>query len=175
MFIKSINSLKRELQVLVVMTVLGMISIAEMNAYENNMKCMQDPQAKSSTKKKAKSDSVNDAISYTTDEVPQDKKTLSKQPRFQGGDMNTFSLWVNEHLRYPASLRKSGIHGKVVAEFKINSDGRISDVRIISGICPELDNEVIRVLSSSPKFKPAIKDDKPVAVSYTFPVFFAKP
>lgn len=89
--------------------------------------------------------------------------------------MNTFSLWVNEHLRYPASLRKSGIHGKVVAEFKINSDGRISDVRIISGICPELDNEIIRVLSSSPKFKPAIKDDKPVAVSYTFPVFFAKP
>ena len=57
--------------------------------------------------------------------------------------------------------------------FKINSDGRVSDVKIISGVCPDLDNEVIRVLSSSPKFKPAIKDGKPVAVAYTFPVIFA--
>lgn len=169
----SINLLKRVFHVLVVMAVLGMNGITEMNAYENNPECRKEPNAQSSTKKKAKSDSGNDAIGYTTDEIPQDKQTLSKGPRFQGGDMNAFSIWVNQHLRYPESLRKHRIHGKVVAEFKINSDGRVSDVKIISGVCPDLDNEVIRVLSSSPKFKPAIKDGKPVAVAYTFPVIFA--
>lgn len=171
----------RGFQVLIISGILSIspLGATEVSSNENNIKCIsedreqvrrEDRKERKNAKKKEIVD--YDAMNYTTDEVPQDRQTLSKAPRFQNGDMNKFSMWVNQHLKYPASLRKTGIGGKVVAQFKINSDGRISDIKIISGITTELDNEVIRVLSSSPFWEPAIKDGKPVAVEYQFPVVF---
>lgn len=94
------------------------------------------------------------------------------RPSFRGGDANQFSKWVNSHLVYPKKAKKAGVQGRVTLAFTIAEDGTVVDVRVLRGINEELDNEAVRVVSSSPKWTPAQKDGQPVAVTYTFPVIF---
>ena len=91
---------------------------------------------------------------------------------FQGGDANTFSKWVNQHLSYPDIAKENGIQGRVTLQFAIGTDGKLSDVKVLRGVDPSLDKEAVRVVSSSPKWTPGKQRDRPVKVTYTFPVIF---
>ena len=88
------------------------------------------------------------------------------------GYVNQFSKWVNQRLVYPESLKKQGIQGRVTLQFTVQADGTVSNVRVLRGVHPDLDNEAVRVVSSSPKWKPGKYKDKEVPVTYTFPVIF---
>ena len=94
------------------------------------------------------------------------------KPSFMGGDANQFSKWVNQRLVYPDSLKKQGIQGRVTLQFTVQADRTVSNVRVLRGVHPDLDNEAVRVVSSSPKWKPGKYKDKEVPVTYTFPVIF---
>ena len=72
-------------------------------------------------------------VPLTTEEEPVDFTKLDKVPEFEGGDANTFSFWVNRRLRYPESAKAAGVTGRVVVSFKVNSDGRVSDVSVLHG------------------------------------------
>ena len=106
-------------------------------------------------------------------EVSVDFTKLDKVPEFEGGDANTFSFWVNRRLRYPESAKAAGVTGRVVVRFKVNSDGRVSDVSVLHGVCDALDEEAVRVVGSSPDWTPGEVDGKLVATTFTFPVIFA--
>ena len=98
---------------------------------------------------------------------------IETKPCFQGGDANTFSQWVNSQLSYPEKAKAEGLQGRVVAQFMIDADGYIRNVKILRGIREDLDNEVIRVLSASPRWTPGVNaDGVSVSVTYTFPVVF---
>lgn len=97
---------------------------------------------------------------------------VEEKPSFQGGDSNQFSKWVNQRLVYPEAVKKQGIQGRVTIQFTVQADGSVSNVRVLRGVHPELDNEAVRVVASSPKWKPGKCKDKAVAVTYTFPVIF---
>ena len=97
---------------------------------------------------------------------------VETKPSFNGGDANAFSKWVGNHLIYPEIAKENGIQGRVTVRFTINEDGRLSDVRVLRGIDPALDKEAVRVVSSSPKWKPGMIRGKVVPVTYTFPVIF---
>ena len=97
---------------------------------------------------------------------------VEEKPSFHGGDSNQFSKWVNQRLVYPESLKKQGIQGRVTLQFTVQTDGTVSNVRVLRGVHPDLDNEAVRVVSSSPKWKPGKYKDKEVPVTYTFPVIF---
>ena len=112
-------------------------------------------------------------VPLTTDEVSVDFTKLDKVPEFEGGDANTFSFWVNRRLRYPESAKAAGVTGRVVVRFKVNSDGRVSDVSVLHGVCDALDEEAVRVVGSSPDWTPGEIDGKLVATTFTFPVIFA--
>lgn len=94
------------------------------------------------------------------------------KPKFQGGDANTFSKWVSLNLEYPANAKANGVSGRVMVEFIVNTDGSVSDVKVLRGVDPELDAEAIRVIQSSPKWTPGEQRDSPVKVGYQFPVIF---
>ena len=95
------------------------------------------------------------------------------KPTFKGGDLNSFSFWVNEHLNYPESARAAGIQGRIVLGFTVGTDGRMKDIRIIRGTHPALDAEALRVMESCPvRWTPAMRNGQPVEVEYTFPVIF---
>jgi len=96
------------------------------------------------------------------------------KPGFNGGDVNEFSKWVAQNMQYPEEAFKKNVTGRVTVSFTVGSDGVVKDVKVLRGVDPLLDAEAVRVVSSSPKWTPAIQDGKPVAITFTFPVIFAK-
>ena len=115
---------------------------------------------------------VREMKSYEPEDDIYEVKFVEEKPCFQGGDSNAFSKWVNSRLVYPEIAKENGVQGKVTLQFTINTDGSVSDVKVLRGVDPSLDKEAVRVVSSSPKWTPGKQRDKPVAVTYTFPVIF---
>lgn len=75
-------------------------------------------------------------------------------------------------VRYPAECRTAGIQGRVMATFIVEKDGSVSNVKIIKGVHPALDREVVRMLYNLKRFSPAKKDGKAVRMRMTVPILF---
>ena len=97
---------------------------------------------------------------------------VEEKPKFQGGDANDFSKWVNQRLVYPEVAKENGVQGRVMLQFTVKTDGSVSDVKVLRGVDPSLDKEAVRVVSMSPKWTPGKQRDRKVKVTYTFPVIF---
>lgn len=97
---------------------------------------------------------------------------VEEKPSFQGGDANQFSAWVNKRLVYPEIAKENGVQGRVTLQFTIEKDGSLTKIKVLRGVDPSLDKEAVRVVSSSPKWKPGKQRDRAVPVTYTFPVIF---
>ena len=97
---------------------------------------------------------------------------VEEKPSFMGGDANTFSKWVGQHLVYPEIAKENGVQGRVTLQFTVETDGRVTNVKVLRGIDPSLDKEAVRVVSSSPKWKAGKQRDRSVRVTYTLPVIF---
>lgn len=97
---------------------------------------------------------------------------VEEKPSFNGGDANEFSKWVNSKLVYPEIAKENGVEGRVTLQFTVNADGTVSNVKVLRGVDSSLDKEAVRVVSSSPKWKPGKQRDRAVKVTYTFPVIF---
>ena len=90
-------------------------------------------------------------------------------PKFQGGDMQLFSRWLNERLRRPAGCKHTG---EMRVAFTVDTDGNVHDVKVTQSICEALDAMVIPIIEKSPKWEPALKDGKPVAQVMRIPITF---
>ena len=97
---------------------------------------------------------------------------VEEKPSFNGGDANEFSKWVNSRLVYPEIAKENGVQGRVTLQFTVNADGTVSNVKVLRGVDSSLDKEAVRVVYSSPKWKPGKQRDRAVKVTYTFPVIF---
>ncbi|MCL2737881.1 MAG: TonB family protein [Bacteroidales bacterium] len=97
---------------------------------------------------------------------------IDEKPKFQGRDQNTFSDWVKNQIKYPPDAEKIGIQGTVYLTFCIDTDGSLIDVQVLQGVHPDIDREAIRVVSSSPKWTPGKKGDKPVKKRCYLPIHF---
>ena len=93
------------------------------------------------------------------------------QPQFPGG-MPAFMKYLTDNIQYPSEAKKNKTEGRVLANFIVNIDGSISDVKIVDSLSPLMDAEAIRLLSSMPKWEPGRQRGKRVKVRYTFPVIF---
>lgn len=106
--------------------------------------------------------------------TPKDRpvyEAVEQMPQFPGGDAELLK-YVASHILYPENAAKNNIQGRVVVKFIIEADGSVSDVTILRGKDPELDQEAIRVVKTLPAFTPGKMNGQPVAVWYTFPVNF---
>lgn len=95
-----------------------------------------------------------------------------KQPKFQGGDFTDFRTWVMRQLLYPVEAMKNGIQGNVIAQFVIDTTGRITRIDILESPHKLLSAEVIRIIKSSPPWEPGEHDGKKIDVQYSIPVHF---
>lgn len=109
---------------------------------------------------------------YSEEEAAIPFQLVEEKPSFKGGDANEFPKWVNAHLCYPEIAKENGVQGIVTAQFTIYPDGRVGDIKVLKGVDPSLDREVIRAISLSPRWKPGKQRDLNVRVTYTFPVIF---
>ena len=106
--------------------------------------------------------------------------------RFNHKGHTNFMKWVAENIVYPKKAAKAGYTGTVAIAFDISEKGYVSNVRVISGAAAKgnsnnsstgelaslLDAEAVRVVSSSPRWTPAMKDNLPVKASYNVTVVF---
>jgi len=97
---------------------------------------------------------------------------VEEKPKFQGGDANKFSKWVNSKLVYPEIAKENGVQGRVTLQFTVGVDGTVSKVMVLRGVDSSLDREAVRIVSSSPKWTPGRQRERAVPVTYTFPVIF---
>ena len=96
------------------------------------------------------------------------------KPVFLTSDDPSFFLEkrVNQYLRYPKYAQENGIQGLVLVDFIIDESGNVRDVRVSRGIHTSLDDEAVRVISASPKWRPGRHRGKKVRVAVTIPVDF---
>ncbi len=80
--------------------------------------------------------------------------------------------WVYQYLKYPESAVRNGIQGQVVVDFIIEKDGKVTNVKVVRGVSEELDEEAIRVVMASPKWKAGKVAGEKVRTAMTIPVEF---
>ena len=103
----------------------------------------------------------NDSIYQIVDEMPQ----------YPGGE-KAMMEYVAKNVKYPQEAKDKEIDGRVFVSFVVEKDGSVSNVKVMRGIGGGCDEEAVRVISAMPKWKPGIKDGKPVRVSYMMPLSF---
>lgn len=106
-----------------------------------------------------------------TEEEEERFRIVRDLPQFPGG-LTEFTKWLTRNLKYPKSLENRKIEGSVIAEFMVNTDGSITDVKIVQTLHPDCDNEVLRVLRMMPRWTPGIENDKPCRTVVRVPVVF---
>jgi TonB family protein len=80
--------------------------------------------------------------------------------------------WVYQYLKYPKYAVENGIQGRVYVDFVIDESGNVKDVKVSRSVHTALDEEAVRVVSASPKWKPGRHRGKKVKVAMTVPVDF---
>jgi TonB family protein len=79
-----------------------------------------------------------------------EETAAEEQASYQPGRPQLFSLLI-KNLRYPPELIQEGIQGEVIIEAINRKDGELTDIKLIRGVHPLLDNEVLRVMNEMPK------------------------
>ena len=90
---------------------------------------------------------------------------------FPGGDRVLLDF-LKSNLVYPKVAQDSSIQGRVIVRFTIEKDGSITDVEVVRGVHPALDEEAVRVVNMMPKWKPGTQMGDTVRTKFTLPVLF---
>lgn len=127
---------------------------------------------------------------------------VEEMPTFNGGDPTVeFRKYIAKNIRYPDEAKENGITGKVFIQFLVTKEGKVivpdekSMAKILGKTMDEvvvttyrtaekgadvpeekyiqmLEDEVIRVVTSSPEWEPGKQRGEKVNVLFTFPVNF---
>lgn len=96
---------------------------------------------------------------------------VEQQASFPGGPAAK-NQWLAQNIRYPADAQKNNIQGRVTVQFVVELNGSISNVVVVRGVAPSLDNEAVRVVKSMPKWTPGKQNGRPVRSKFTLPINF---
>ncbi|RYZ99659.1 MAG: energy transducer TonB [Sphingobacteriaceae bacterium] len=99
------------------------------------------------------------------------KAGVDVMPEPDGG-ANGWRKFLEKNLRYPSMATDAGKSGKVWVSFVVEKDGQISNVKVDQGAGYGMDEEALRVLKLSKKWKPGLQRGEPVRVKYTLPLNF---
>ena len=88
-------------------------------------------------------------------------------------DPGTFmEKWVYQYVKYPKYAQENGIQGRVMVDFVIDEKGQVRDVTLSRGVHTSLDEEALRVVAASPKWRPGRFHGKKVKTAMTVAVDF---
>jgi protein TonB len=101
---------------------------------------------------------------------PEEEFTIVEQmPTFGDGNYMTY---LQKNIKYPPKAAQAEIQGTVYVSFVVNSDGRVSDAKLLKGIGFGCDEEALRVISNMPPWNPGKQGGRPVKVRMSVPVKF---
>lgn len=123
---------------------------------------------------------VEEGTNRTINDGPTDTNTdisrlemVETMPEYPGG-IDSLLTFIRKNLKYPAEDKENGVSGTVLAEFVVEKDGSVSNIKIVVSLSPACDAEVVRVLSLMPQWKPSTIKGKPIRVYFNIPVRFEK-
>ncbi|WP_321333074.1 energy transducer TonB [uncultured Bacteroides sp.] len=90
-------------------------------------------------------------------------------PVFKGG-YDSLLVYVKDHFVFPEIYAETSIQGRVICRFVITEDGAIVDVKVIQSLDSLMDEEIVRVIRSMPKWIPGKRKGKAVKVEYYLPI-----
>jgi len=94
------------------------------------------------------------------------------EPEFPGG-IEAMYKFLASNIRYPQLARENNISGKVYVTFVVETDGSLSNFRLLRDIGGGCGSEAIRVVKTMPKWKPGMQKGEPVRVQFNLPVKFS--
>ena len=99
---------------------------------------------------------------------------VEQMPEFPGGNVAMMNF-IAKNLKYPKEQLDSGIQGRVIVKFKVDTLGNVREPTIVRGKDSALDREAIRLVKSFPRFSPGMLNGKKVNVWFTVPIVFKLP
>ena len=113
-------------------------------------------------------------VAVEEEEIEEDQPfvKVEEMPSFQGGDLQTFRNWVQSKVRYPQIAQENNISGRVFLMFVVERDGTLTNIQVLQSPDSSLSDEAVRVLKTSPKWKPGKQRNQTVRVKYTLPIDF---
>ena len=98
-------------------------------------------------------------------------KVQEEVAQFPGGD-KALQNYFNNAIQYPVIAKQQGFEGKVIASAIVDENGKLTNIQIIQSVGGGCDEEVIRVLSDMPAWKPANQAGHTVALKQIFSFTF---
>jgi len=132
----------------------------------------------------------HDQLFYSPEENTEREifKVVEQMPRFPGCEDKKYEKekedcakskmmeYIYNNLEYPEEASIKGIEGQVVLQFIVETDGSITDIRVLRDIgygCGQAALEVVELWNDMPeKWRPGHQRGKPVPVLYILPVKF---
>ncbi len=132
------------------------------------------PNGKQATQEMYINNKLNDLTCYDTLGLPSGSNCrIEKKPCPEGA--YDFENFINENLFYPKEALTKKIEGEVSFEFLINKEGRLTNINFTNEANSILQEEIVRLLKSVPKWEPAISHNRDVDYLYPFTVPFYLP
>ncbi len=78
------------------------------------------------------------------------------------GGRKAYNKYLESNLHYPQQALEKKIEGKVTIEFKVETDGDLSDFAVIRGLDFGCNEEVIRLVKEGPQWRPSSEADVPI-------------
>lgn len=97
---------------------------------------------------------------------------IAEFPAEYPGGVEALMGFLQKNLKYPAIARESGVQGRVYVQFVVETDGSVSQMKVVKDIGAGCGAEALRVLSKMPLWKPAKQGKAVVRMRFTVPVFF---
>ena len=111
------------------------------------------------------------------EEAPEDEDvdeifTIVEDPASFPGGLNAFYTYLGKSIKYPRQAQRMGIEGRVFVKFVVERDGTLTDIKVMKGIGAGCDEEAVRVLQTTPKWKPGKQRGRAVRQSMVIPINF---
>lgn len=79
------------------------------------------------------------------------------------GGRQAFQEYLEDKMSYPEQALKNKTEGRVTVQFTVDTNGQLSDFKILKGIGYGCDEEVIRLIKEGPAWRPSKRNDKAIA------------
>ena len=96
---------------------------------------------------------------------------VDEMPTYKGGNDALMKL-ICDNMVYPKEAINSGIEGRVVIQFVIERDGKVSNRKVVKSVSPQLDAEAMRVSKLINNWTPGKIKGEAVRCHFTLPFCF---
>ncbi|HEY0055567.1 MAG TPA: energy transducer TonB [Pedobacter sp.] len=100
-----------------------------------------------------------------------DNTLVDIAPEYAGGTKE-LARFLSTNIKYPELAKQKNVQGKVYLSFIVEKDGTLTDIKVKQGIGSGCEEEAIRVLKASEKWKPGMIKDSPVRTYFSVPITF---